>query len=45
MSDGEHSVQLRDESGRILDEQRARVAKGDTARLTLQLGPARKGAR
>ena len=34
---GAHAIELRDAAGKILDEQRAHVDKGETARLTLQL--------
>jgi tRNA A-37 threonylcarbamoyl transferase component Bud32 len=39
---GEHTLQLRDTRGAVLDEVRARVDKGETARLVLQLRPARE---
>ncbi|HEX6835307.1 MAG TPA: serine/threonine-protein kinase, partial [Polyangia bacterium] len=38
---GEHTVQLRDASGAIVDELRAHVGKGETVRLALQ--PHRRG--
>jgi len=34
---GEHTVQLRDDRGQVLDEVRARVQKGETSRLALQV--------
>jgi hypothetical protein len=41
---GEHTVQLRDAAGAVLDEVRARVKQGETARLVLEL-ERRRGAR
>ncbi len=42
---GEHTVQLRDTAGAVVDEVRARVAKGETARRVLQPRPPRRGGR
>jgi tRNA A-37 threonylcarbamoyl transferase component Bud32 len=45
VSAGEHTVELRDPSGAVLDLVRAHVAKGETARLVLQLRTPRRAAR
>lgn len=41
VSSGEHVVQLRDARGAVLDEARAQVGQGETARLVLELRPRR----
>ncbi|HEY2744760.1 MAG TPA: serine/threonine-protein kinase [Polyangia bacterium] len=38
VSAGVHAIELRDAAGKPLDRQRAKVDKGETVRLTLQLG-------
>ena len=42
---GEHAVQLRDNDGAVVDEVRARVQKGETARLVMQPRPSKRGDR
>ncbi|MCU1277249.1 MAG: serine/threonine protein kinase [bacterium] len=42
---GEHTLQLRDGHDAVLDDVHARVQQGETARLVLQLRPAKRGKR
>ncbi len=42
---GDHTVQLRDASGAVLDQQRVHVEKGGTARVVLQLRARKRAAR
>src|SRR5262249_55955352 len=42
---GDHAVEVRDPSGAVLDRVHTHVAKGETARLVLQLRPPRRGTR
>jgi len=42
---GEHTVELRDPDGAVVDAVRARVQKGETARLVLQPRPPKRSAR